>query len=641
MPLDAIEPQLDDRTFDQIMADLRFRIPRYTKEWTNFNDSDPGTTLLQLFAWLTEAMCYRMNQIPLKNYIKFLKLLGTDLAPALPARAHLTFTTQANTVANPVLRRTQISAQATDGGDPLIFETEEGLGLIQVPLSDVGAFDGAGFTNVTDANNKPGTLYFPFGWAADVGSALYLGFKPPDAPPPASTRLFPQKMSFRAFLPASSTAGQAQEATGSSIEPQPPLALVWEYRQKDGDRVWQRLNTLLDESAAFTREGYIEVQGPGVDIQPSNEPRLNAKPRYWIRLRIDSIAQPSVPQLDFLRPNVVEAVNLATLRGEILGVSDGHPSETYQLRKKPVQTLTLQTQLNGAPTDWIQVDDFLSSHPDDPHYLLNATAGTVQFGDGDRGRIPDASGQIVAVEYRYGGGLRGDVPPGAISSPQTLLVGVDKVTNERAAIGGADEQSFHDLQVNGPGLLRQRGRAVTPDDFANFAKRTGGVGAAVAIPLMHPDHPGVSVPGTITVVIVPTTQDTPPKPSADLIRALCQSLDQVRLLTTEVFVKGPEYHEVRVEARVTAPPYTSFDSIVLDIMAALNKALDPGQGKFGVTVYPTSLYGTILQVPNVTAVVSLNMFVDGILSTGLQPLKLPPDGMVYGGNHIITVDSTS
>lgn len=640
MPLDAIEPQLDDRTFDQILADLRFRIPRYTKEWTNFNDSDPGTTLLQLFAWLTETMCYRMNQIPLKNYIKFLKLLGTDLAPALPATAHLTFTTQANTVASPVPQRTQISAQASDGGDPLIFETEEGLGLIQVPLSDLGAFDGAGFTTVTDANNNPGTLYYPFGWAADVGSALYLGFKPPDAPPAASTRLFPQKMSFRAFLPASATAGQPQQATGSTIQPQPPLNLVWEYRQKDGDTVWQPLNTLLDESAAFTREGYIEVQGPGFDIQPSNEPRLNAEPRYWIRLRIDSIAQPSVPQLDFLRPNVVEAVNLATVQGEILGVSDGHPSETYQLRKTPVQSLTLQTQLNGASTDWSQVDDFLSSGPEDTHYVLNATAGTVQFGDGDRGLIPEASAQIIAVEYRYGGGLRGDVPAGAINSPQTLLVGVDQVTNERAAVGGADEETFQDLQVNGPGLLSQRGRAVTPDDFASFAKRVGGVIAAVAVPLMHPDHPGVTVPGAITVVIVPNTQDNPPKPSADLIRALCQSLDQVRLLTTEVFVKGPEYHEVRVEARVTAPPYASFDQIALDIIAALNNALDPRQGNFGVTVYPTSLYGTILRVPYVAAVVSLNMFVDGILSTALQPLTLPPDGLVYSGNHIITVDPT-
>src|SRR5437660_2618722 len=108
MPLQ--DPQLDDRTFEQIVSDLRLRIPRYTKEWTNFNDSDPGITLLQLFAYLSEIMLFRMNQVPQKNYIKFLKLLGQELAPARPATAHLTFTTKADTVALPVPERAQVSA---------------------------------------------------------------------------------------------------------------------------------------------------------------------------------------------------------------------------------------------------------------------------------------------------------------------------------------------------------------------------------------------------------------------------------------------------------------------------------------------------------------------------------------------------
>ena len=91
MPLAEQEPKLDDRTFEELYRDLRLRIPRYTKEWTNYNESDPGITLLQLFAWLSEMMLVRMNQIPRKNYIKFLQLLGEELRPANPATAHLTF----------------------------------------------------------------------------------------------------------------------------------------------------------------------------------------------------------------------------------------------------------------------------------------------------------------------------------------------------------------------------------------------------------------------------------------------------------------------------------------------------------------------------------------------------------------------
>ena len=106
-----------------IYRDLRLRIPRYNKQWTNFNDSDPGITLLQLFSWLSEMMLVRMNRIPAKNYIKFLELLGMELEPAKPASAHLTFFTKANQNADPVPERAQISASLSDGGPPLIFET--------------------------------------------------------------------------------------------------------------------------------------------------------------------------------------------------------------------------------------------------------------------------------------------------------------------------------------------------------------------------------------------------------------------------------------------------------------------------------------------------------------------------------------
>src|SRR5579864_4672694 len=135
MPLQP--PHLDNRTYAQILSDLQFRIPRYTKEWTNYNDSDPGMTLLQLFAWLSDQMRYQMNQVPMRNYVKFLKLLGQELQPALPALARLTFTTSGGTaIASPVPLHAQVTAPATDGGLPIVFETETGLGLIQ-PLMDV------------------------------------------------------------------------------------------------------------------------------------------------------------------------------------------------------------------------------------------------------------------------------------------------------------------------------------------------------------------------------------------------------------------------------------------------------------------------------------------------------------------------
>src|SRR3954453_15636071 len=89
MPLQL--PQLDDRTFDQLVAEVKARIPVHTPEWTNFNDSDPGMTLVQLFAFMTENLLYRSNRIPEANRLKFLTLLGIGLQPPAPGRGLLQF----------------------------------------------------------------------------------------------------------------------------------------------------------------------------------------------------------------------------------------------------------------------------------------------------------------------------------------------------------------------------------------------------------------------------------------------------------------------------------------------------------------------------------------------------------------------
>lgn len=633
MPLK--EPVLDDRTFEQLMAELRLRIPRYTKEWTNFNDSDPGMTLLQLFAWLTELMLFRMNQVPLKNYVKFLKLLGLELTPARPASAHVTLVTKADSTASSLPKLTQFTAQPDDGGEPLVFETERGLDLIRFPLDTVGIFDGAAFTPATDANATPGTTFQPFGWAPEPGNALYLGFAPPDPPPTTATR-FPQTMTFRVSMPAEATAGAPQKCTGVSSPPIPPVTLIWEYRPKPGEP-WERLNVFEDETAAFTREGYIRVAGPE-SILPIVEARLNPAARFWIRVRLDGrYPAGRVPTIDFLRSNTVEVRNLQTVREEILGESTGEPNLPFTLQRKPVQgaSVRIRTEIGETIEHWTPTADLLAPRPDARHFVVNPTSGVIQFGDGTTGRIPDAGALVIVTEYRSGGGKRGNVDSGAIAGPPPS--GVEAVKNERAAVGGSDEETLDQLQQRAPAVLRRRNRAVTPDDFEVLVKEMGGIAQAKALPLFHPDHPGVSVAGAITVVIVPDNEDRPPKPSSDLIRATCDLLDEKRLLTTEVFVKGPAYQEIRVEARVTAKPYASFDAVTLEVIKKLDALLNPRTRVFGDELFPTRLYSTILEVPDVVGVLALNVYVDGRRHQGLEPITVPVDGLVFGRDHIITV----
>ena len=84
-------PRLDDRAFQDIMAEALQLIPYYCPEWTDHNPSDPGITLVELFAWMTDIVLYRLNRVPDKHFIKFMELIGMRLWEAEPAKAPVTF----------------------------------------------------------------------------------------------------------------------------------------------------------------------------------------------------------------------------------------------------------------------------------------------------------------------------------------------------------------------------------------------------------------------------------------------------------------------------------------------------------------------------------------------------------------------
>jgi hypothetical protein len=74
---------LDNRHFDDLMAELRGEIPRHAPEWTNHNSSDPGITLLELFCFVAEGLIYRTNRIPDASRRRFLELLGVKVEGSL------------------------------------------------------------------------------------------------------------------------------------------------------------------------------------------------------------------------------------------------------------------------------------------------------------------------------------------------------------------------------------------------------------------------------------------------------------------------------------------------------------------------------------------------------------------------------
>ncbi len=187
--------------------------------------------------------------------------------------------------------------------------------------------------------------------------------------------------------------------------------------------------------------------------------------------------------------------------------------------------------------------------------------------------------------------------------------------------------------------MRRAGRAVTEKDFATFATAIDGVQKARALGGRHPDFPGVEVPGAVTVVVVADSEAMPPHPSAELVRSVCQALDGVRLITSEVYVSGPTFIEVRIEARLFAAADAAFDAVAQAARRRVDTFLSPRTRQFGENVSPAALYATLYGEPGgqVRSVEDLLVYVNGLPHATGRPIEVPPDAIVYPGAHVIVV----
>lgn len=124
MPLPA--PSLDNRKYQDLLNEALARIPVHTPEWTNFGPADPGVTLIEVFAFMTENLLYRANQIPERNRSKFIELLGVPLSPAASARGLVTIANENVATIQAVTLQAGLEARA--GQIPFI--TEKGLDVL-------------------------------------------------------------------------------------------------------------------------------------------------------------------------------------------------------------------------------------------------------------------------------------------------------------------------------------------------------------------------------------------------------------------------------------------------------------------------------------------------------------------------------
>lgn len=650
MPLEDFIPVIDDRRHDDIVAEIRSRIPRYTPEWTDLGETDPGITLVELFAWLAEQQVFRMGQVPQLNYLKFLELVGIELEPARPATARITFPMDPN-FSQPTLivpKLTQIASAEPDADGPILFEMEQALIAVRAPLVAVQSFNGFVFLDRTALNDATADVeaFDAFGSSIGPDAALYLGFDQELPDVSFALTFWAQRENHGVPVQSCAESGRFQTSR-----------LAWEVWN---GREYVELTVLKDDTQQLTRTGEVHMRGPKTGVMAQRIEGQIAAPLFWLRARVTRDAYQRPPALLAVRTNTGRAIQAETLEFESVGGSNGETNQTFTLGDAPVLAGSLQLQVNEGQgfEEWTEVPDLLGSGPDDAHYVLNRSTGEIRFGDGRTGRIPVGNAatprNIRARTYQVGGGTRGNLAAGQISALQSSIRGVqtDDVANLFASAGGTDEETLDEARARAPATIKGANRAVTAEDFEVLARQAGDVARAKALPLYHPDYPTIDVPGVVTVVVVPDVDDPAPTPSEGTLNAVCALLNERRLLTTELYVTGPRYATITVTADIIATDDADLAEVkdhLLDSLALYfdarhggedsNPDLAPGDPDrsgggwpFGGDVFYSLLYRRLL-TRGVRRIQSLTIALDDNEYAECRDVQVPAGTLLISGDH--------
>lgn len=638
MPLPT--PGLDDRTFQDIVDEAKRLIPRYCPEWTNHNVSDPGVALIELFAWMSEMVLYRVNQVPERLYTHFLNMVGIEPFPPAVASTHLTFWLSA-VLESPVLvpANTEVMtvAGAAERSDAVVFSTTDEL-LIAPPTLEaarvVTVGDGRTLDVWEDLRFNPSGVKVFASDQLTPGDAFCLGFRDSLA-----------GMVLRIAVEA--------EAEGIGVDPRRP-PLVWEVWNGDA---WIATQVYEDTTGGLNRAGEIVLMVPTQHVPMS----VGNHSAYWLRARL---LAPATGQPTYKASPRVQGIDVAALGGtvtaehaetaptEVIGRSDGGPGQVFGVSRVPVLPRrsgeTVRVVDGEHAEEWTEVEDFSQSGLGDRHFVWESGTGQVRFGprvrypDGSvrqHGAIPRDGARVEVTSYRHGGGTSGNVGARTLTMLRTTLPFVSGVVNLEPATGGVDAESVAEAKIRGPLSLRTGQRAVTAGDYERLTREAS---PQVARSRCRSAKRGN---GTVQLLVVPHVRGDIAQHTIDdyaisetLMAEITEHLDEHRVVGTAVEVTTPFYQGVSVVARVYGAPGRPPGVVRQRAVEALNRFVNPLVGGPDGTGWP---FDADLNVATVTQILESVEGVDRVEEALLFEYDLRSGRRLGAAKDVVRLDRQS
>jgi hypothetical protein len=466
-------PPRTESTFQQFVDKAKRDIAAKCPDWTDHSPSDPGITLIELFASMFEAYLYRLRNVTDEHYLAFLKVLGVQREPGRPATGRVTFR-----LANPLTEGQEVTVPKNtfvgrSAPDAITYRTTGEVKAVMPRLAQVL------LDTSPDADSVAATTDGPVA-ATPAQRTVLLGFS--------------DELSNNSLLISLPLAGWPEEWRGS--------VLTRPEGRSDGSE-WVELGAvnrnqekLYVGSAPNNPPTEVIHLPPHCVASRQQDRAASTWIRYTTRL---PVASPfDISTLDRSKVTVktiavtagVEQANRSVAGRSRVGVSTGLPSQRYTFAPSGIVSPPRQpgwltvippgTRPGDGGEPWELVDHFRASSAQARHAVLDAASGELTFGpfvNGIQyGAVP-APGSVIEVgPYEVLAGRDGNASPRTINKLFQTVPSVVGVQNHEAFGSGRDAESVDALRLRAPDVLRRRNVLVTPADYESQVAAVPGVG---------------------------------------------------------------------------------------------------------------------------------------------------------------------
>ena len=612
-----LAPNLFQRRFQDLMEIGRAQIPALAPGWTDHNAHDPGITLMELLAWVAEAQLYSLSHVRRDERTAYAALLGISASGTRSATGLIWSDRKDQQSPAATFRKTQVIPEDAPiylaNTDNPIFTPVHSLLWVPGRIDKLETRDPRGRkTDYTNANERDGTPFLPFGEKAGPRAVLAMKFVCRDK---AGMFGEDRQNAKNAYWPIGVRA--ASTTTGGSTGSSPT---VREGKTESEPATKSKRSPLVatlianDERvqlkiASDTTQGFLTTGVVLLDLDNVSKSHTE----FTVEFRRPS-GFPRPPRIVRIEPNVIPIQQGRTIDQEI-HVANGNPDLNFALDvpglkfasgEEPVK---VEIQEGGLRKTWNRCVRLSEQGPDARAYEFDLRTDELTFGNGVNGQIPPAKSQIL-LTYKVSDGEGG----GVARNRKWRVTGFDRTfgVNTDPIAGGTAASDFRQQRRDARARSRSEHALVSSKDIETAATDLSLLEVA-RVWVVEPDDRAPRT-GVVTLVAMRTRPDDKepdePPETPRWLAAIRRMLVARMPLGMRLIVAAPHYRDFTIQAVVEAHQGLNPDTVKKAIETELKKRLaivGPTPRQPGVPVTKRDVAAWLRGVAGVKRVLQLQL----------------------------------